>query len=136
MLFRSHGKLFVELNTERAYIRKAQYSFGWDWGPSFPTMGIYKPIYLLQKDRASIKNLKFNTLSIAENKAMVEVAVEVESAVHTDCILEVNLSLKGQLIKEKTVKDVYNKNIIKMEIDKPALWWPCCQGDQDRKSVV
>ena len=37
---------------------------------------------------------------------------------------------KGKHIKKKTVKDVYNKNKIRMEIDKPALWWPCCQGDQ------
>lgn len=130
-----HGKLYVELNTERAYIRKAQYSFGWDWGPSFPTMGVYKPIYLLQKDSVSIKNLKFNTLSISGSKAMVEVGVEVEGTVNPDCILEISLSLKGQLIKEKTVKDVYNKNIIKMEIDKPALWWPCCQGDQPLYSL-
>lgn len=125
-----HGKLYVEVNTERVYIRKAQYSFGWDWGPSFPTMGIYKPIYLLQKDKASIKNLKFNTVEISKSKAIVEVDVEVEGTVNSDCILEISLSLKGQLIKKKTVKDVYNKNKIRMEIDKPALWWPCCQGDQ------
>ena len=125
-----HGKLYVEVNTERVYIRKAQYSFGWDWGPSFPTMGIYKPIYLLQKDKASIKNLKFSTLSISENKAVVEVDVDLEGIVNSDCILEISLSLKRQLIEEITVKDVFNTNKVRVEIDNPALWWPSCQGDQ------
>ncbi|HMR83927.1 MAG TPA: glycoside hydrolase family 2 TIM barrel-domain containing protein, partial [Niabella sp.] len=30
----------------RAYVRKAQYHFGWDWGPIFITSGIWKNIYL------------------------------------------------------------------------------------------
>ncbi|CAD5215254.1 unnamed protein product [Bursaphelenchus okinawaensis] len=28
------------------FIRKTQSSFSWDWGPSFPTVGIYQPVYL------------------------------------------------------------------------------------------
>ena len=31
----------------RNFVRKSQCSFSWDWGPSFPSSGIYKPIYLL-----------------------------------------------------------------------------------------
>lgn len=31
----------------RAYVRKAQYHFGWDWGPIFITCGIWKDVYLL-----------------------------------------------------------------------------------------
>ncbi|MGC4231408.1 MAG: glycoside hydrolase family 2 TIM barrel-domain containing protein [Niabella sp.] len=30
----------------RAYVRKAQYHFGWDWGPVFITSGIWKNVYL------------------------------------------------------------------------------------------
>ncbi|MGB5849418.1 MAG: sugar-binding domain-containing protein, partial [Ignavibacteriaceae bacterium] len=46
---KKYGKLPVALNSERVYIRKAQYSFGWDWGPSFPTLGLWKPVYLVQR---------------------------------------------------------------------------------------
>ncbi|HMP85884.1 MAG TPA: hypothetical protein PKE63_01330, partial [Lacibacter sp.] len=30
----------------RVHVRKAQYHFGWDWGPTFITCGIWKPAYL------------------------------------------------------------------------------------------
>ncbi len=30
----------------RVYVRKAQYHFGWDWGPVFITSGIWKNVYL------------------------------------------------------------------------------------------
>ena len=32
------------------YIRKAQYSFGWDWGPKLPDSGIWKSVELIGYD--------------------------------------------------------------------------------------
>ncbi len=37
---------YVIPDNPRAYVRKAQYHFGWDWGPKFTTCGIWKPIRL------------------------------------------------------------------------------------------
>ena len=33
-------------DNNRVYVRKAQYHFGWDWGPKFISCGIWKPIKL------------------------------------------------------------------------------------------
>ncbi|MEP6930909.1 MAG: sugar-binding domain-containing protein, partial [Flavobacterium sp.] len=33
---------FIIPDNSRAYVRKAQYHFGWDWGPKFTTCGIWK----------------------------------------------------------------------------------------------
>ncbi len=35
---------YVIPDNPRAYVRKAQYHFGWDWGPKFTTCGIWKPV--------------------------------------------------------------------------------------------
>lgn len=35
---------------ERAFIRKAQCMFGWDWGPRLVSCGIWKPVTLLEYD--------------------------------------------------------------------------------------
>jgi beta-mannosidase len=32
--------------SERLFLRKAQYHWGWDWGPAVNTCGSWKPIYL------------------------------------------------------------------------------------------
>ena len=54
-------KLPVALNSSRVYLRKAQYSFGWDWGPSFPTSGIWRNVYIQEWKDAKIENITFNT---------------------------------------------------------------------------
>lgn len=33
---------------ERAFVRKAQYMFGWDWGPRLVSCGIWKPVVLVE----------------------------------------------------------------------------------------
>ncbi|CAD6187249.1 unnamed protein product [Caenorhabditis auriculariae] len=42
------------------FIRKAQYSFGWDWGPSFPTIGIWKPISIISYETFHFHDFSFN----------------------------------------------------------------------------
>lgn len=37
---------FIIPDNPRAYARKAQYHFGWDWGPKFTTCGIWKAVRL------------------------------------------------------------------------------------------
>ncbi|XP_041374637.1 beta-mannosidase-like [Gigantopelta aegis] len=46
-----HGECHVNM------IRKEQCSFSWDWGPSFPTQGIWKDIYVLGFNSAVIKDI-------------------------------------------------------------------------------
>jgi beta-mannosidase len=38
-------------DNERVFVRKAQYQFGWDWGPRLVTCGIWKPVRLVAFDR-------------------------------------------------------------------------------------
>ncbi len=35
---------------ERSFLRKAQYMFGWDWGPRLVSCGIWKPVVLIEYD--------------------------------------------------------------------------------------
>ena len=65
---------------ERVHMRKAQFGFGWDWGPRLPTVGIWRPIELRRERRASIRGAHFYTLDIdpTGKRAAVAVRVEVE----------------------------------------------------------
>lgn len=43
---------YVIPDNPRAYVRKAQFHFGWDWGPKFTGCGIWKPVRLEAYDVA------------------------------------------------------------------------------------
>ncbi|XP_054161783.1 beta-mannosidase-like [Oppia nitens] len=51
-----------------AFIRKMAASFGWDWGPSFPTQGIWKDIGLEVYDTAIVRDIVVDTKPV--NKSM------------------------------------------------------------------
>jgi beta-mannosidase len=126
---KKYGKLPVALNSERVYIRKAQYSFGWDWGPSFPTSGLWKPVFIEQQFGANIKRVSFNTIEIRKDKAIAEVTVFIfGSNINT---MSATVSLKDDqqsiIIKKGNLK---RKNVFRIEIKNPKLWWPNGYNDQ------
>ena len=123
-----YGKLPVELRSERVYIRKAQYSFGWDWGPAFLTQGIWRPIYLLQTDEYYFENFSFNTISIDEqnSKAKIKIQTTINKTVTSKLKLNINLS-DGNSAYEFS-EDVVNTDNLSKEynLDDIKLWW--CNG--------
>ena len=112
---------------ERVFLRKAQYSFGWDWGPAFPTSGIWRPVYICQREKNWIKSVSFDTLSLTNDQATVQVLVKVRNKKdpnHIKAILEHG----GQIFE--TVKSIQKNKVakIKWKIPKPLLWWPNGMG--------
>ncbi|MGB5893566.1 MAG: sugar-binding domain-containing protein, partial [Ignavibacteriaceae bacterium] len=126
---KKYGQLHKNINSDRVYIRKAQYSFGWDWGPSFPTMGLWKPVYIEQQSVAHIKNISFSTLEIKKGKAIVEVTINLSGTEIGDMSLDIFLKKDNQSTNKSKTKLSY-KNKLKFEISDPQLWWPNCAGDQ------
>jgi beta-mannosidase len=126
---KKYGKLPVELNTERVYIRKAQYSFGWDWGPSFPTLGLWKPVYLVQHSKAYIQSVSFNTIELKDDTAEVEVDISICGSDLEDIGVEVGLELDEQNYREFSTSPK-SDNKFRFQINSPKLWFPCCTGEQ------
>ncbi|MFA5806129.1 MAG: sugar-binding domain-containing protein [Melioribacteraceae bacterium] len=125
-----HGKLQVALNSSRVYIRKAQYSFGWDWGPSFPTIGIWRNVYLEKEKQVSVKNVFFDTIEVKNNTAEVEIRFDVDGKNNEVLIAEINLSSKESRIT-KVVEVTAGINKLNIEIKNPQLWMPNDYGEQN-----
>jgi len=128
---KKYGKLPVALNSTRVYIRKAQYSFGWDWGPTFPTSGIWRNVYLEEWAEARIDNITFNTISINKKTAEVEVSIKVNSSGKKDLSIELSLSICDSYYEQKIPITSSSKNKIKFKINEPKLWWPNGEGEQN-----
>ena len=121
-----HGKLPVALRSERVYIRKAQYSFGWDWGPSFLTQGIWKNIYILQNDEYSIENYSIETLSIYENENRAKIKIKVKLNKVCSSALLLNIIIRDsnsiyEFSEKFSDSDLFEKDY---ELEHIKLWWP------------
>jgi beta-mannosidase len=66
--------------TKRNLVRKAQFGWGWDWGPSLPTVGIWRSVELKRQRWAAIDMLQFRTLSLtADGSAEIRIDAEIEA---------------------------------------------------------
>ncbi|MCF6269112.1 MAG: hypothetical protein L3J41_05330 [Melioribacteraceae bacterium] len=126
-----YGELPSAINTERIYIRKAQYSFGWDWGPTFPTMGLWRPAYLLQEGEATITSVKFDTLKIENNIAKVAVRLSFKLPVNQKFKADIVLSNSGQNFHHELQVSDNKKYELEFSIKNPKLWQPNGIGEQD-----
>jgi beta-mannosidase len=124
-----NGKVPVALRSERVHIRKAQYSFGWDWGPIFITTGIWRSVYLQQVEENTIEDFTFETLSISESKAVVRLKVGVKQPLKSDFKLKVNLSGERTVYETEINASTGAVDFIsEFEIKNPELWYPNGSG--------
>ncbi|KAJ6539298.1 glycoside hydrolase family 2 protein [Mycena capillaripes] len=67
---KKHGKLNLwNGDSSRLYVRKAQYNYGWDWGPILMTTGPWKPISLISYE---------NRITDLDARAQVSESLEVQ----------------------------------------------------------
>lgn len=129
-LERKCGKLPVGHSPERVYIRKAQYSFGWDWGPSFPTSGIWKNVYIEKSAAGEIESFSFDTIKLLNNVATVVIKPVIKLKSKGVFYLYVHLFNEHQSYRKK-IRIISGRNIIaRFDIKKPDLWWPNGYGKQ------
>ncbi|KFM71618.1 Beta-mannosidase, partial [Stegodyphus mimosarum] len=123
------------------YIRKTQSSFSWDWGPSFPTQGIWKPLEIVGFDTVLIRDVSVITHFTGYGPANVKsitVTVFMETAT-SDAISGVfGIYLNGTtLLNSKAVitpdADLLSKQTFNLNMPKNfkvKLWWPNGLGNQ------
>ncbi|BFZ22342.1 hypothetical protein BsWGS_25381 [Bradybaena similaris] len=116
-------------------IRKEQCSFSWDWGPSFPTQGIWKPIYIDAYNSAVIQDI-----SAVVQKVNLQWVVLVDVFFAVDVAREVQGQLNATLADLKVASSQQvtispSNNSIRLVLPIPTttnvpLWWPNGYGDQ------
>jgi len=110
-------------------ISKATCHFGWDWGPSLPSAGIWRPIHLEAGPAVRIAAGRPNVLEASAERAVVEVAIDLTAA-------DASLAVEARLLApdggcvaaarqpgETTVR-------LRLDVARPRLWWPAGHGEQ------
>jgi beta-mannosidase len=106
---------------ERAFVRKAQYMFGWDWGPRLASGGIFRPVSLVEH-AGRLRDVAVRE----EHRPNGSVALTFSSTIDGEG--EVVHFVDGS---EKGVRDGQA-----FVIEKPKLWWPAGHGAQSLVQVT
>jgi beta-mannosidase len=111
-------------NVERTAMRKAQFGYGWDWGPRLPTIGIWRPVELRPRRGAQLEGVHFYTVDVRSERAAVAVRVDV-ARFSSAASLMARIELQGaDRPPLKTQLELAGSDgVAYLTVDRPRLWW-------------
>ncbi len=122
------------------YTRKAPYQYGWDWGPRYITMGIWKPVRLEIWNEARIENFHIRQIKVGKDAASLAAEFDIEADQAGTAILDVQYAELGsasakpsKAVRQNIHLDGGANHIsLPFHIANPKLWYPNGYGAQDR----
>ncbi|EMD40849.1 glycoside hydrolase family 2 protein [Gelatoporia subvermispora B] len=131
-LEKEHGKLNLwNGDSSRLHVRKAQYNYGWDWGPVLMTVGPWKPISL-HTYQTRITDVDIRSKVHENLSANLDVAFSLSS--RDNLIAAVNLKgPDGTLVVGQNnvkIKDGHTQVHFKLSAGAYELWHPVGYGKQ------
>lgn len=123
-----YGKRFCwNGDSRRLYARKAQYQFGWDWGPRLISCGPYKPVKFVTY-HALIENVYVRSDLPSPMRAVVSVDVEYANA--SGHSLRVDVYLRDPKTTSFRLVTSTMRQHTSFELPDPNLWYPNGHGEQ------
>jgi beta-mannosidase len=113
------------------YARKAQFHYGWDWGPRLITCGIWRPVHLEAWDGARIQGVRVQQTNVSAGAADITSFIEIlATGPH---MAQVVVSLEGSTLgtAEVSLQKGLNRVHVEGRILNPRLWWTNGLGKQE-----
>jgi beta-mannosidase len=116
------------------FIRKMACNFGWDWGPTLVTAGIWRPIALHAWSTARLARVRpeitVETAADGTSEGVVRIHAEVErTASGQDRALALSVEVAGRRTRvELGVGDHQATAVVR--VPDARLWWPRTHGEQ------
>jgi beta-mannosidase len=115
----------------RAFVRKAQYMYGWDWGPSLISAGIYRPVSLIEH-AGRIKDVRVEQRHDKDGTVSLRFTSELELPRATVAASQVMPAIYHYVEGfEEPVKDGQWQ-----KLEQPRLWWPNGMGRPELYEVI
>ncbi|MFN0728993.1 beta-mannosidase [Polaribacter gochangensis] len=107
---------------KRIYTRKAQFQYGWDWGPKLNTSGIWKSISLKAWNDIKFDDIFIKQKNITENNASLEIEVTIDSDEDKNIMLVTTADKQTFSNHLKVAKGKHSYSV-PFDIKNPMLWW-------------
>ena len=119
----------------RSHARKAQYSFGWDWGPRIPNTGIWRPVYIEYVNKARLHDVCARTKSIGESGAVLTVGGVADIYNGGEYTAGIELLYDGQTVAKATAPVANRAFETELLVAFPRLWYPNGSGEPELYEV-
>jgi beta-mannosidase len=108
-------------NTTRVYSRKAQYHYGWDWGPRYVSCGL-QSAELQAWTMLQIEDVFTKQISLTREKATLETQVTINST--KDTTVTVTVTANGKTFSGQFYVTVGSNTVsLSTDILYPNFWW-------------
>jgi len=117
------------------YVRKANYQYGWDWGPRFVTLGIWQSVRLESWTDARLEDFHIAQPHVDADKAELAADVSLQAGKAGTAHVTVSWTAPdgshGDTSQDVTLKAGDNTLKLPFAIAKPERWWPAGYGKQN-----
>ena len=110
----------------RIFTRKAQFQYGWDWGPKLNASGIWRPIKLIALNNFKIKNVQIRTNKITDSVS--KLTLQLNQTNYFNDNLKYEIKVNDSLIINESLPE-YEPYNFAFQIKNPKLWWPHNLGE-------
>lgn len=120
------------------FTRKAPYHYGWDWGPRFVTMGIWRPVELEIIQNSHITDLYYQQKDITDEAADILVNADLEITTDGSYVLQISDQYTGKKLAKTSLFLSKGKQQVSfpLHIKNPKLWWPNGYGHQNLYAFI
>jgi beta-mannosidase len=114
---------------EKVVCRKAAYQFGWDWGPTLITSGIWRPIYIRCWDYMNLLAVQYIQKNLTDSVADLSAVFTMFSTLNDTAFIQVSGQDGMVATKKVPLKEGVSVARVDFRIRDPKRWWPNGYGD-------
>lgn len=122
-------------DSSRLYLRKAQYQYGWDWGPTLLTSGPWKAIYLEGYTSRLTEVHVATQFPTGLERAILRLRLRMQNPQPDQQIELLLLDPQGEVVHQ-TLFPALAFQQHPLVVDAPQLWWPHTLGSQPLYRLV
>lgn len=137
ILFHSNTEYALEQHRKEPYystsdtvdgfslVRKAHSSYGWDWGPKLPDMGIWRSIRIVAYTEARFADLYIRQ-DHHNDKVELKFEIEIQKFHENEIGLEIEVHNPKGEVSRQNFENIRTEDTYRAIIEEPELWW--CNG--------
>ena len=112
--------------SQRNFMRKAQFGWGWDFAPRLVTAGIWKAAALKVETGAVLQDVQFTTDAMAPDHGWAHISIDASADAFACDNLHLSITLRapdGSIVAESSRALEEGRAQLALKIEQPQLWW-------------